>query len=299
MTRTLVTGAAGFVGGFLAAGLRELGHEVTGLDRAFDAEARQNLTGVRLVEADLAREAVPPLGSFDLVIHGAAITTPDPALGLGDMATIRANCDMVLAALEFALGCGAKDFVLLSSSGVFRAEDAEDVLLESTPAQATLPYAIAKRAGELFVEAANSPTLRALAVRLGPIYGPVERASATRRFVSPIRRWIDAALGGDAVVVDMPHARRDWTFAPDLPAAIVNLLARAPQLRGVVHLTSGEAVDDLELAARIAATFGVPLRREENAARRLPMASERIDLATLVPWTPLERGLAQLMEMRP
>lgn len=299
MTRTLVTGAAGFVGGLLAAGLSELGHEVTGLDRAFDTQSRARLANVTLAEADLTQMAFPPLGPFDLVIHGAAITTPDPVLGLGDYATIRANCDMVLAALDYALGCGASDFVLLSSSGVFRAEDANGILLESTPALATLPYALAKRAGELFIEAANSPQLRALALRLGPIYGPGERASATRRHVSPIRRWIDAALRGEAVVVDMPLARRDWTFAPDLPAAIVNLLASAPQLRGIVHLTSGEAIDDLELAARIAAAFGGELRREENAARRLPMASERIDLAALTDWTPLQIGLAQMLEARP
>lgn len=299
MTRTLVTGAAGFVGRFIAAGLRDLGHAVTCLDRGFDAVARQHLNGLHLVEADLARDPLPVLDRFDLVIHGAAITTADPALGLSEMATIRANCDMVLAALELAAACVASDFVFLSSSGVFEAKDADGVLTERTPARSTLPYAVAKRAGELFVEAANSPVLRALAVRLGPIYGPGERANLTRRHVSPIQRWLDAARRGETIVVDLPLARRDWTFAPDLPVALVNLLALQPALSGVVHLTSANAVDDLELAAQIAAAFGVGVVRQENATRRLPMTSDRIDLAALTDWTPLQTGLARMMEAQP
>jgi nucleoside-diphosphate-sugar epimerase len=299
MTLTLVTGAAGFVGGFLAAGLGDLGHDVTGLDMRFDPVARTRLAGIRLVEADLVAGGVPPLGAFDLVIHGAAITTPDPALGIGDMAALRANCDMTLAALDYARACGAADFVFLSSSGVFRSEDAGLELLESTPAAATLPYAIAKRAGELFVEMAQSVSLRGLAVRLGPIYGPGERPSATRRYVSPVSRWLDEAAGGQAVLVDMPLSRRDWTFGPDLPAAIVNLLSLRPALRGVVHLTSAEAIDDVELARQIADTFGVDLVHSASTSRRLPMASERIDLAALTDWTPLYLGLARTMEARP
>ena len=297
--RVLITGAGGFVGGFLAQGLLASGYAVTGFDKLFDDEARARLVGADLIEADLAPETLAPLGAFDLVIHGAAITTSPAELGISEDDYIRRNCDMTVAALDFAIAAGASDFVFLSSSGVFDADDATEVLVESTPARAALPYAVAKRAGEALLSTAPN-AIRAVAVRLGPIYGPGERSRPTRIGLSPISRWIAAAAAGQPLDIDMPRARRDWTFGPDLPGALVALLAQQPAISGVVHLTSGEAIDDVDLAARIAAHFGVavaPLSREPRS-RRLPMISERLD-ADFYPWTPLSDGLALTLEARP
>lgn len=297
-TRTLISGGGGFVGSFLAEGLLAAGHDVTVIDQGFDPSARNRLAGTRLIEADLSVGSVPELGGFDLVIHGAAITSADPALGLSEFDCLRANCAMTLAMLTLAQASGARDFVFLSSSGVFRAEDATGgILLESTPARASLSYAVAKRAGELLLEAAP---MRAIAVRLGPVYGPHETARTSRRHVSPIRRWLDAGQGGAPIRVDIPGARRDWTYGPDLPGALLALLARQPAISGVVHLTSGEAFDDLDLAARIAAAYGVPVHEAPSGADiRLPMTSERVPPADLYAWTPLATGLSRLMEARP
>ena len=68
--RVLITGAGGFVGGALAAGFVRLGAWVTGLDRTFDADARARLTGVELVECDLAdgQGRLRDL-SADVIIH--------------------------------------------------------------------------------------------------------------------------------------------------------------------------------------------------------------------------------------
>lgn len=297
--RALVTGAGGFVGGFLTKGLIDAGYAVTGLDQHFDEFARANLAGAELMESAVTDEALDRLGAFDLVIHGAAITSPSPEAGLTAFDCLRINCDTTLAVLAKAHACGAKDFVLLSSSGVFRSDDADGVLLESTPARATIPYAVAKRAGELLLEADLPGEMRGIAIRLGPIYGPGERVRPSRQHMSPLRRWIEAGRNGDAIVVDLPRSRRDWTYGPDLPKALLALLNRQPAISGVIHFTSGEDIDDVELAETIAAKFGVEVRLADAADYRVPMTSEIVPPADLFGWTPLATGLTSVMEDRP
>lgn len=297
--RALITGAGGFVGGFLASGLLEAGYTVVGFDQRFDAEARAKLAGATLVEGDISAGALNDLGDFDLVIHGAAITSPAPELGLTAFDCLRINCEITLAVLAKARACGARDFVFISSSGVFLSDDADGVLLESTPARASLPYAVAKRAGELLLEADLPGNTRSIAIRLGPIYGPGERVRQTRQHMSPLRRWIEAGRNGDAIVVDLPRSRRDWTYGPDLPKALLALLDRQPAISGVIHFTSGEDIDDIELAEMIAAKYGVEVRLGDAVDYRVPMTSEIVPPADLFGWTPLAVGLLSVVEDRP
>ena len=55
--RATLTGAGGFVGGQIAAGLLAAGWRVAAVDLSFDAGARARLQGAELVEADLADRA--------------------------------------------------------------------------------------------------------------------------------------------------------------------------------------------------------------------------------------------------
>lgn len=297
MKRVLITGAGGFVGTCLAEGLAGAGLAVTGIDRQFDDAARARLAGVDCIACDLAGGVPEGLGAFDIVIHGAAITTGPGDLGLSDAAHLRLNCDLTLAALDFARACGARDFVFISSSGVFAAEDGGEVLLETMPANGGIPYALAKRAGEMFAEGLSGPGLRAVAIRLGPIYGEGEAVRPTRRNLSPLRRWIDAGLDGTPILVESPQSRRDWTYGPDLPHALLALLDHEPAISGVYHLTSGEAIGDVELAQRIASHFGVAMIAQDPPAfaARKPMSSARIAPEDLYGWTPLSTGLSRLM----
>ncbi len=113
--------------------------------------------------------------------------------------------------------------------------------------------------------------------------------------VSPIRRWLDCVEEGRPITVESPLSRRDWTFLPDLARAID--LLRRQGASGLLHLTSGEIVADLDLAQRIAAlrpgTTVIPAERPEP--RRVPMRSRRADLNGFA-WTPLARGLHLVAE---
>jgi UDP-glucose 4-epimerase len=283
----------------MAEGFCAMGDTVIALDSQFDAATRARLAHAELVQAPLNADVLATGRQLDLVIHGAAITTPPEDLGLSAQQHIDMNVGLLRIGLQLALSHGAADFVFLSSSGVFALEDGGGVHLESTQPTATMPYAQAKRAGEDATSAANSPSLRAISARLGPIYGPHEVTRNSRRIVSQIRRWLDRVASDQPIIVQMPDERRDWTFAPDLPRALDALLGIEPKIAGIVHLTSAGIVSNLELAHLVASLVdGASIDVEPaNQPARLPMVSDRLDLAVLHDWTPLAQGIAQTFDV--
>lgn len=291
----LITGGGGFVGSHLAEGLWALGYPVTALDRAFDAATRSRLAGIRLIEADLTAETLRAAmdETIGIVIHGAALTTPPECLGISELSHVRDNVTLLINCLDQAVARGIDCFIFLSSSGVFAFDEA-DLLDEAVAPQGTSAYALGKRVGEV-IALARPETL---VLRLGPLYGPHEESRPTRRFLSPIRQWLEAAQKGMPLVVSSPQSRRDWTFLPDLAAAVDRLI-RA-EARGLMHLTSAEIISDLALAETIAA--GVPglavESTNETGPKRVPMMSRRPDLEGFA-WTSLERGLHLMSEVRP
>ena len=138
--------------------------------------------------------------------------------------------------------------------------------------------------------------LRAIAVRLGPVYGPHEQSRETRRQVSVVRQWLLAAHDGAPIVVASPASERDWTFAPDLARAIDALLRQTPPVAGVVHLAAPGSIRDADLARLIAGRDDVAVVPDHLPPRR-PMRSTRLDLAALIDWTPLPTGLQRTAEL--
>ena len=288
----LITGGGGFVGSHLAEGLRALGYTVTVIDSHFDSYTRERLQGVRLIEATIdggsLRGALE--GGMDMVIHGAALTTPPDLMGVTLFAHVRRNVDLLIDCLDQSALHDVPYFVFLSSSGVFSFEEAEELHEDVFPRGASA-YAVAKRAGEALCAAYPG----SLVVRLGPLYGADERSRDSRVFVSPIRRWLDCLDQGTPITVESPLSRRDWTYLPDLARAIDRLASRGA--RGLFHLTSGEILGDLELAEFIAALRpGTSVAiAERPEPRRVPMTSRRTELDGFA-WTPLARGLSLVAE---
>lgn len=295
--RALITGAGGFVGGHLAAGLMARGVAVTALDRAFDAPARARLAGARLVTADL-RAGLPPLGGQDVILHAAALTTDPAAAGLDPAAHLAVNMQLLEAALELAAGLRPRLFVFLSSGGVFAAGDgAPDFTDERVPTGLT-PYALAKRQGEALVPAALPPGTGALVLRLGNICGPGEIPRPSRQRVSRLQGWIDAARTGE-IALATPAARRDWTWAPDLAPALLRLAAAAAaegEGGRPLHLTSGHILRDEALAGEVARqTRARVICRPDGSAARPPLVASDLEALAGFGWTPPAAMVAGLL----
>ncbi|HMO08430.1 MAG TPA: NAD(P)-dependent oxidoreductase [Paracoccaceae bacterium] len=287
--RVLITGAGGFVGNAIAAGLIRLGWQVCALDRVFDAPARARLAGAQLVSADLATAALSGLPRAEVVIHAAALTTGPGTLGITAAEHVRRNMAPLLAALDLATGMVPRAFVFLSSTGVFAPGDGDPDLTDASVPTATGPYSAAKRAGEVLVPSALPSDTAPHVVRLGHVCGLAETARPTRQRLSALAAMVAAARAGRPVPVPAPDPLRDWTVAEDLGPALARLVA-GPAAGRVLHLGGPHRLTDGALAARIAARVpGVRIELQppsaDASAPKPPMRPSAIPALEGFAWT--------------
>lgn len=144
--RVLVTGVSGFVGGALGRHLRvSLGASVAGVSRRPPRpEAADEFTAL-----DLAQPLPDDLGTFDTVVHAAALASPWARPGDYQRHNVQATANV----LDFARRTGVPHFVFISSSSVYYADGDQFGITEATPfpAQPINAYAASKREGERLV----------------------------------------------------------------------------------------------------------------------------------------------------
>jgi nucleoside-diphosphate-sugar epimerase len=122
----LLTGSSGWLGRFLAPRLRQLGHQVTGLDVAqgADTDVRGSVTDKALIERLFGERGI------EAVIHGGALHKPDieryPAQDF-----VAVNVNGTLNLLEAAAKAGHDRFVFTSTTSLMISQAIRD---ESGPA---------------------------------------------------------------------------------------------------------------------------------------------------------------------
>lgn len=235
---TLVTGATGFACVHIVRALAEAGEPVVALDltppdAAVLAYLDHLSDKVRFVTGDVldadAMLAVAQEHGVDRLVHGAAIT---PTLEV-EKAVPRRIVDVNLVGavnlLDAARGVEARRFVFISSSGVYAPSPALSAaegpagtrtLTERSPVQAGGLYSICKLACESILERYKGLFgLSTVTGRMSSIYGPMERATATRKRPSIIYSLVRACLAQEHVVVKGSRYRRAFTRAED--AAVI------------------------------------------------------------------------------
>jgi UDP-glucose 4-epimerase len=295
--RILVTGAGGFVGGALAEGFARLGWESIGLDRGFDPDDEGR--GFRTITGDLSEGVPPDVPPFDVVVHAAWVTTDPETLGVSPTEHVRLNLTPLLAILDYVERTRPTALVFLSSSGVFAAGDGGDGLSDAHPATGASYYAAQKRAGELLVHAAAPNRTAVHVMRLGYLFGPGEVARASRRGVSLVAGWLAAAREGRPLGVREDDPVRDWTYTPDLAAALERVVAGPPAGRPL-HLGSPHVCSDRTWATLIANQVeGVTLETlPAGASVKPPMIPSGISALQGFEWTDPESGLRALISGR-
>ena len=257
--RTLVTGAAGFIGSVLVDRLLGDGDEVVAVDN-FDpfypaARKRLNLAsaarnpGFRLVELDVRDgEAVGRVVADyrpDAVVHlaaraGVRLSIDDPS------AYASVNVNGTVHLLEAARRLDPRPrFVYASSSSVY-GDRADAPFREADPVDHPVsPYAATKRACELLAFTFHHlHGLPVTGLRFFTAYGPRNRPDlAIARFARLIDRGEPVPVFGDGTT------RRDYTYVEDIVDGIVRAVARCTSH----HLYNLGHSEPVELRAMIAA----------------------------------------------
>ena len=256
MKSVLVTGAAGFIGGALAAHFRQQGARVF-----VDAERGQSASSRRwpLTEAGLLQAtggATP-----DVIFHAAGSGTvakvaAQPALELP------ANLGALLSVLQFAQQhAPAARVVLLSSAALYGNAPATPQRETDHRAPVSL-YGLAKAQAEQLAEFyAAQHSVRATAVRLFSVYGPELRKQLL---------W-DAMVKfgqGRCDFFGTGHEHRDWVHIDDVCDFMRSLLEQPPSRDfDVFNCAGGQAASTAQVLTHLATASGAAPPQFSGQAR--------------------------------
>ena len=301
--RTLVTGAAGFIGSHLAERLLEDGGEVVAVDCFTDYYARalkeRNLDGLRgrdgfeFVEADLASADLEPiLRDVTGVCHLAAQAGVRASWGRRFRTYVDCNIIATQRLLEAVVDRPIEAFVYASSSSVYG--DTDDLpMREESATRPVSPYGVTKLAAEhMAMLYHRNHGVPAVALRYFTVFGPRQRPDMA------FFRFLRAALEGGAVsVFGDGRQTRDFTFVAD--AVEATRLALFKGVSGeVLNVGGGNRVtlnEALDLVEKVA---GAPVARSYEHAQRgdvtdtLADARKAARLLGFAPRIGLEEGLA-------
>ena len=175
MGQFLVTGAAGFIGRSIAAALLERGESVRGIDN-FITGKRANLAGLEamdFIEGDLTDSEICKRActGVEVIFHEAALASVPRSVA--DPARTNANCvDATVTLLTAARDAGVRRVVYAGSSSAY-GDTPTLPKHEGMLPRPISPYAVAKLAGELYMQAfARVYGLESVTLRYFNVFGP-------------------------------------------------------------------------------------------------------------------------------
>lgn len=291
--RSLVTGAAGFVGSNLTLELERQGHEVTALDD-FTASNFENLQGFRgdFIAADLAdtNSWSDRLGPVDVVFHEAAIT--DTTV-MDQKLMMRANVEAFRMLLRWAAGHGVRTVIYASSAGIYG--DGAVPMREEAAAKPLNIYAFSKRVMEKVAKdfCKEHPKLRVVGLRYFNVYGSREQhkgrmASVAYHFFNQYRETGRVKLFEGCDGYANGGQLRDFVSIEDVVNVNMFFLDH-PDKSGIFNLGTGQAQSFNDVAATTINTL--------RAAEGKPVLSlaemQQQELISYIPFPDALRGKYQ------
>jgi UDP-glucose 4-epimerase len=266
--RTLVTGAAGFIGSTLVDRLLSEGHQVVGVDNLITGIAA-NLAHARMcnerhpkrftfVRADIQ---APELADVvdgtnpDVVFHLAAqvdlrTSVTDP---LGDA---RSNVLGTINLLEACRRARVQRIIYAASGGSRYGAPMSLPANEDTPVAPLSPNAAAKLAAELYLSAyAEMCGISPISLALGSVYGPRQNPHGDSGVVTIFG---SALLAGRPVIIyGDGTAVRDYVYIDDVVDAFM-FAGRLPlAVMGTYNIGTGEQTTVSEVYRLVAEAVGV------------------------------------------
>jgi UDP-glucose 4-epimerase len=277
----LVTGGAGFIGSHLVEALTRQGNPVRVLDD-FSTGLRSNLAHVQpapeIVEGDQADPA-----AVERAMKGVRL-----AFHLGAMASVQRSveapaethrvCDTgTLHVLDAARKAGVRRVVYAASASAYGIPSGE-VQTETDPVQPLSPYAAAKLAGELYMQAfAATYGLETVRLRFFNIFGPRQRADSPYSGVIAIFVGLLTA-GRTPTIYGDGQQSRDFTYVTDVVQALLKA-ATVPKVSGQVYnIGAGRRITLLDLISSLNKLLGTRITPQHAPERAGDIRHSRADI---------------------
>jgi len=302
VSRALITGGAGFIGGHLSQRLLELGMDVLIVDDLSwgRRERLKPSPKVRFIEGsvlDLPR-LVPDLAGVTHVFHLAALISAYESLEKPDV-YFNVNINGLLRVLELCRGISPR-LVFASTSGVYGNTAAPTKRELDLPSPATV-YASTKLAGEHLLSMYRSRVgFDDVSLRFFNVYGPGQSpkhpyANVTCRFSRA------AALGGEVELFGDGGQTRDFIYIDDVIDAVCRV-AFAPVKERLYNVGTGQDASIAKLLESVQQLGGSGM----TVQRREPWPNDirhiRADISAIqrdfdfAPRVSLDEGLARTVE---
>ena len=249
----LVTGSAGFIGSNLLETLLRLNQRVVGLDN-YATGSRGNLDQVRdlvgpnrwkhflKIDGDIRDLDTCKRASHgvDYILHQAALgSVPRSLANPGDShaTNVTGFLNMLLAARDSEV----KRFVYASSSSVYGDHPALPKV-EDALGQCLSPYAVTKRANELYAEVfGRCYGLSAIGLRYFNVFGP--RQDPSGPYAAVIPKWIAAMMRNESICINGDgQTSRDFCYVANVVQA--NLLAATVKGAQAINQVYNVALSD-------------------------------------------------------
>lgn len=231
MSKTVVTGVAGFIGGHLAQRLLNLGYEVIGIDDYSTGHYLNVPKGVHFWNIDISKKENMSILSaicqdVDYIFHLAAKARVQPSID-NPVLYHETNVNGLLNMLEIAREHRVKKFIFSSSSSVVGTSELFPTP-EDAPCNPISPYALHKLIGEqyckVYAEVYGLPTI---SLRYFNVYGDKMPTEGAYRLVLGI--WAKQKKNGEPLTITgSGHQRRDFTWVGDVVTA--NILAATSEI---------------------------------------------------------------------
>jgi UDP-glucose 4-epimerase len=267
----LVTGGAGFIGSHLVEALTALGRPVRVLDN-FSTGLRSNLATIRpapeIIEADLTDSPAveQAMREVEVVYHLGAL--PSVQRSVEAPALTHAGCATgTLHVLDAARRAGVRRVVYAASSSAYGGQTSPDGQREDALPRPLSPYAAAKLAGELYLQAfAATYALETVSLRFFNIFGPRQRADSP--YSGVIALFMDAMSEGKTPSIHGDGLQsRDFTYVANVVQALQKA-ADAPGVSGqVFNIGTGRSVTLLDLVAGLNRLLAKTIAPQHGPAR--------------------------------
>ncbi len=285
--RTLVTGAAGFIGSTLVDRLLEEGHQVTGVDNLSAGTRVANIKSAHrhndpgrftFVAVDVRHAELSGIvagSNPDVVFHLAAQV--DVRRSVEDpLFDARNNVLGTINLLEASRRARVPRIIYATSGGARYGAPATLPATEDTPVDPLSPYAAAKIAGELYMRAyagmyGLAPICLALANVYGPRQDPHGEAGVVALFGSAMISGRPTTIYGDG------SATRDYVYVDDVATAFLCAAEAPAATTGTFNIGTGVQTTTTELHELIAEVVGVSRQPDHAGARTGEVQASALD----------------------